>query len=75
MARDSAPRCPLCGAEMREERGMARENLGMVERWWMCPSCLHRMVTIHRMVTTEDVCDSGAAPVPGETREDKWQTR
>lgn len=40
---------------MREERGMARENLGMVERWWMCPSCLHRMVTIHRMVTTEDM--------------------
>lgn len=54
---------------------MARENLGMVERWWMCPSCLHRMVTIHRMVTTEDVCGSGAAPVPGETREDRWQTR
>lgn len=60
---------------MREERGMARENLGMVERWWMCPSCLHRMVTIHRMVTTEDVCDSGAAPVPGETRGDRWRTR
>ena len=31
---------------MREERGMARENLGMVERWWMCPSCLHRETTI-----------------------------
>lgn len=54
---------------------MARENLGMVERRWMCPSCLHRMVTIHRMVTTEDVCDSGAAPVPGETRGDRWRTR
>lgn len=50
-----APTCPLCGETMREERGMARENLGMVERWWMCPSCLHRMVTIHRMVTTEDM--------------------
>lgn len=49
MARTSAPRCPLCGAEMREESGMERENLGMVERWWMCPSCLHRMVTTEDM--------------------------
>jgi|GEM_PF-3597302 len=46
MARVSAPRCPLCGAEMREERGMGRENFGMVERWWTCPSCLHRETTI-----------------------------
>ena len=45
MERTSAPRRPLCGAEMREERGMARENLGMVERWWTCPRCLHRSVT------------------------------
>lgn len=44
--RASAPRCPLCGAEMREERGMGRENLGMVERWWTCPRCLHRQTTI-----------------------------
>jgi hypothetical protein len=34
---------------MREERGMERENLGMVERWWSCPSCLHRMVTTEDM--------------------------
>lgn len=63
------PTCPLCGETMREERGMERSHEGITQRWWTCPRCLHRMVT------TEDVCDSGAAPVPGETREDKWQTR
>lgn len=25
---------------------MGRENFGMVERWWTCPSCLHRETTI-----------------------------
>lgn len=44
--RTSAPRCALCGSPMREERGMARENLGMVERWWTCPRCLHRQTTV-----------------------------
>lgn len=46
MASASAPRCPLCGAEMREERGMEREWYGCVERTWMCPGCLHRQTTI-----------------------------
>ena len=46
MARTSpAPTCPLCGAAMREERGMERERRGRVERWWTCPRCLHRMTT------------------------------
>lgn len=46
MARASAPRCPLCGAGMREELGMRRENAGLVQRWWTCPMCLHRETTI-----------------------------
>ena len=46
MARTSAPRCPLCGAEMREELGMERENAGLRQRWWTCPRCLHRQTTI-----------------------------
>lgn len=33
------PRCPLCGATMRE-------NTGLVQRWWTCPSCLHRETTV-----------------------------
>lgn len=41
-----APRCPLCGAGMREELGMERDNAGLVQRWWTCPSCLHRQTTI-----------------------------
>lgn len=41
-----APRCPLCGAEMREELGMGRENAGLVQRWWTCPRCLHRQTTV-----------------------------
>lgn len=48
MARTSAPRCPLCGAEMREERGMGRSHEGITQRWWTCPRCLHRMTTIDR---------------------------
>lgn len=54
MARTSAPHCPLCGAEMREERGMERENAGMVERWWTCPRCLHRSVTTEDLREGED---------------------
>jgi hypothetical protein len=30
---------------MREERGMEKSNAGLVERWWSCPRCLHRMAT------------------------------
>lgn len=41
-----APRCPLCGAEMREERGMGRRNAGLVRRLWTCPRCLHRQTTV-----------------------------
>ena len=41
-----APRCALCGSEMREELGKERRNEGMVMRWWMCPRCLHRQSTI-----------------------------
>ena len=40
------PTCPLCGEAMREERGMERANAGLVERWWSCPRCLHRMATV-----------------------------
>lgn len=55
MARTSdAPRCPLCGAEMREERGMERENAGLVQRWWTCPNCLHRSVTTENLREGED---------------------
>ena len=55
MARTSgAPRCPLCGTEMREELGMERENAGMVERWWSCPRCLHRSVTTENLLEGED---------------------
>lgn len=54
MARTSAPRCPLCGAEMREERGMERENAGLVQRWWTCPRCLHRSVTTEDLREGED---------------------
>jgi hypothetical protein len=36
----------LCGEPMREERGAARENCGMVERIYMCPNCLHRQVVV-----------------------------
>lgn len=25
---------------------MERENAGLVQRWWTCPSCLHRETTI-----------------------------
>lgn len=25
---------------------MARENAGLVQRWWTCPSCLHRETTV-----------------------------
>ena len=49
MARASAPSCPLCGAEMREERGMERENAGLRQRWWTCPNCLHRETTIEEV--------------------------
>ncbi|RHJ96104.1 hypothetical protein DW090_01650 [Olsenella sp. AM05-17] len=68
MTSTSAPRCPLCGAEMREDLGMEREFFGCVERSWMCPRCLHR-------TTTEDVRGAGEVPAPGETKEDRWQTR
>lgn len=44
--RTSAPRCPLCGAEMREELGMERSHEGITQRWWTCPRCLHRQTTI-----------------------------
>jgi hypothetical protein len=53
---------------MREELGMEREFFGCVERSWMCPRCLHR-------TTTEDVRGAGEVPAPGETKEDRWQTR
>lgn len=69
MARTSAPRCPLCGAGMREELGMGRDNAGLVQRWWTCPRCLHRQTTI------EDVCGEGSSPSPSdEKKEDRWQT-
>lgn len=64
-----APRCPLCGAGMREELDKERHNAGLVQRWWTCPSCLHRETTI------EDVCGDGEEPSPSdEKREDRWQT-
>lgn len=67
--RTSAPRCPLCGAGMREELGMERDNAGLVQRWWTCPRCLHRMTTV------EDVCGDGEEPSPSdEKKEDRWQT-
>jgi rubredoxin len=59
MARASAPRCPLCGAGMREERGMERRLDGRVERTWSCPRCLHRMVT-------KDVITAGGNDRPDE---------
>lgn len=46
MARTSAQRCPLCGAEMREELGMERSHEGITQRWWTCPRCLHRQTTV-----------------------------
>lgn len=50
MARSSdAPRCVLCGHEMRPERGTERRNEGLVQRWWSCPNCCHR-----QSVTTND---------------------
>lgn len=64
-----APRCALCGSPMREERGMERENAGLVQRWWSCPRCLHRSVT------TKEERGAGAVPEPGEPKEDRWQTR
>lgn len=70
MARSKAPRCPLCGAEMREERGMGRENAGLVQQWWTCPSCLHRETTIE-----EEVRGTGAVPAPEAEKEDAWKTR
>jgi transposase-like protein len=54
MALSSAPRCPLCGAEMREELGMERRNEGLVQRWWTCPKCLHRSVTTEDTGEGED---------------------
>lgn len=38
--------CPLCGHEMRPERGTERHNEGLVERWYACPNCCHREVSI-----------------------------
>jgi rubredoxin len=58
----AAPRCPLCGAGMREERGARRELFGRVERTWVCPACLHRM-------TTEDVEGVRADGDAGDRRE------
>lgn len=69
MARTSgAPRCPLCGAVMREERGMGRENAGLIQRWWTCPSCLHRETTM------EEMGGAGAVPAPEAKKEDAWKT-
>jgi len=54
---------------MREELGMERDNAGLVQRWWTCPRCLHRMTTV------EDVCGDGEEPSPSdEKKEDRWQT-
>jgi len=39
---------------MREERGMERENAGMVQRWWTCPRCLHRQTTIEEVAQDGD---------------------
>lgn len=59
MARAEAPTCPLCGAGMREERGMERTHCGLTERVWTCPNCLHRMVT-------KDVITAGGNDRPDE---------
>jgi len=31
---------------MREELGMERSHEWLVQRWWTCPTCLHRQTTI-----------------------------
>lgn len=73
MARTSgAPRCPLCGAEMREELGMGRENAGMVQRWWTCPQCLHRETTVEEV---RGAGGAGAVPAPEAKKEVAWKTR
>ena len=54
---------------MREERGMGRENEGLVQRWWTCPSCLHRETTV------EEVRGAGAVPAPEAEKEGAWKTR
>lgn len=58
MALSSAPRCPLCGAEMREERGMERSHEGITQRWWTCPRCLHRQTTVDGEGVTRDARDA-----------------
>jgi hypothetical protein len=48
MATEDSHTCPLCGHEMRPERGTERRNEGLVEMWYSCPKCCHRQVSIER---------------------------